>query len=553
MRQSSKAAALLLGAFAVLGSVACGAGTEKGAPPHGNNGGSAGTGGSGPAPSSVCGTSQVGAPRLRRLSRTELLSTLADVFPEAKDSWKLSLSADPISSYGFDNDSTLLVVGKQTAAELDTTGDAVGAAVSGPALATLLPCSASAPDATCAQQFVDKYGKRLFRRALTAEESARYAALFQQVSSAKDFATGIRFVTRALVQSPHAVYRREVGVASGNDYQLTPSELATELAYDFTGTAPSDDLLAAAEAGQLASPAALEAKAHELLLSQPGMTAVERFFDAWLGYGRASSVTKPGVPEFANLRDAMVAEARYFLGEVVVTRNGGLNELLTASFTMPSQSLAAFYGFPAPASDNAAVERPAGKGIGILAQGALLATLSGPNASSPTKRGVMVMDRLLCRTRPMVPPGVPPLSAPQPGTFTTRQHYEEIHAKDGSCKACHSLFDPIGFGFEHYDEVGRYRDMDGGLPVDSASYVPSVDGTAHLFDFQNLEELAQGLAAQKAPYECTTGYLSTYVFGAPEACLGEAKRGAFIDHKLGFVDYLASLAAEPHFSQRRLQ
>jgi hypothetical protein len=163
------------------------------------------------------------------------------------------------------------------------------------------------------------------------------------------------------------------------------------------------------------------------------------------------------------------------------------------------------------------------------------------------------MDRLLCRTRPIVPPGVPPLSAPQPGTFTTRQHYEEIHAKDGTCKACHSLFDPIGFGFEHFDEVGRYRDMDGGLPVDSASYVPSADGTGHLLEFQNLEELAQGLAAQKAPYECTTGYLSTYVFGAPEACLGEGKRGAFIDRKLGFVDYLASLAAEPHFSKRRLQ
>ena len=67
---------------------------------------------------------------------------------------------------------------------------------------------------------------------------------------------------------------------------------------------------------------------------------------------------------------------------------------------------------------------------------------------------------------------------------------------------------------------------------------------------QNLEELARGLAQQKLPYECTTGFLSTYVYGAPEACLGEAKRGTFIDQKLSFLDYLASLAAEPHFRQR---
>jgi hypothetical protein len=127
-----------------------------------------------------------------------------------------------------------------------------------------------------------------------------------------------------------------------------------------------------------------------------------------------------------------------------------------------------------------------------------------------------------------------------------------MHAKEGGCKTCHSLFDPIGFGFEHFDEVGRYREQEGGLPVDSASYVPTVNGAGHLFEFQNLDELAQGLAAQRAPYECTTGYLSTYAFGAAEGCLGESKRGAFIAGKLGFVDYLASLAAEPHFTERRL-
>jgi hypothetical protein len=547
-------ALLFLGA-GLLTLAACGAsgGDDGKGNPQTPGGGTSGVGGSstGPDPSSVCGESKVGAPRLRRLSRSELTSTLADVFPEAKDAWNISLSADPISSHGFDNDATLLVVGNQTARELDEAGKAVGAAVSGAALANVLPCSATTKDAACAGQFLDKYGKRLFRRALSADERSKYLALFTQASTAKDFAGGIAYLTRALVQSPHAVYRREVGTMQGGVYQLTPNELATELAYDFTGTAPSDALIAKAEAGQLATPEALEATARELMMTDAGLRTLEKFFDSWLGYGRTASVTKANVTNFDMLRDQMVAETRHFIGQVVVSRNGGLNELLTASFTTPSASLASFYGFPAPASDYAVSQRPAGRGIGVLAQGALLAAASGPKASSPTKRGVLVMDRLLCRAVPPVPPSVPKLGDPQPGQFTTRQHYESIHLTDTPCKGCHVRFDPIGFGFEHFDEVGRYREQDGGLPVDAASYVPSDDGTAHLFDFTSQEELAQGLAAQKLPYECTTGFVSTYVNGVPEACLGETRRGAFIDRQVGFVDYLASLAAEPHFRQRR--
>ncbi len=548
-RQSLRA----LGLFGSLALAACGSvsGDDK---QHASGGAGAGGGaGPGAGPSSVCGASKLGAPRLRRLSRDELNNTLDDVFPEVKGARTASFSADAISTRGFDNDATLLVVGKQLADELDRAGDAVGAAVSAAPLASVLPCSASAKDAACAQQFLDKYGRRLFRRPLTAAERARYLALFAQVASAKDFATGIRYLTRALVQSPYAVYRHEIGKLANGIYKLTPAELATELAYDFTGTAPTDDLLAQVDAGQLATPPALESKARELLASPNGLRVVEKFFDSWLGYGRTSGISKPGVAEFEALRDQMVGEARYFLGQVVVTQNGGLKELLTASFTTPTGSLAAFYGFPAPTTDYAVSERPAGRGIGMLAQGSLLAALSGPGASSPTKRGVLVMQRLLCREKPPVPPGVPELTPPQPGMFTTRQHYENLHAKDPTCKGCHSRFDPIGFGFEHYDEVGRYRDLDGGLPVDSKSFVPTDDGSGQLFEFANLEELAQGLAAQKRPYECTTGYLSTYLYGAPEACLAETKRAAFVDQQLGFLDYLASLAAEPHFTQRRLE
>lgn len=541
----------------VLLTAACGGTEDKGnepmSPGGGGGGSSSGGGGSVPDgdPTSVCGQSKLGAPRLRRLTRDELTRSLADVFPEAKGSLTLKLSADPISKHGFDNDAALLVVSNQTAGELDEAGKAAGAAVSGAALASLLPCSASAPDAACAGQFLDKYGKRMFRRALTAEERTKYLTLFTQASTAKGFPGGIAWLTRALVQSPHFVYRREVGSVQSGTYQLSPAELATQLAYDFTGSGPTDALLAKAEAGQLATPEALEATARELLISEAGQRSLDRFFDAWLHYGRLASVTKANVNDFGKVRDEMVSETQRFINDVVVVKNGGLAELLTAPYTTPTASLASFYGFPAPSADYAVTQRPAGRGIGILAQGALLGAQSGPKASSPTKRGVLVMDRLLCRAVPPVPPTVPELGDPMPGQFTTRQHYEEIHLNQAACKSCHIRFDPIGFGFEHFDEVGRYREQEGGLPINSVSYMPAQNPNERVFEFATQEELAQGLAMQPEAYECTTGLITTYVNGAAEECLGETKRGAFIARQVGFVDYIASLAAEPHFRQRR--
>src|SRR5690606_11286869 len=199
----------------------------------------------------LCGTSSVGKPMLRRLNRRELVRSLEDVFPEAKGAWTASLSADNLSTQGFDNNAAVLVVGKQTADEIATTAASLAKAVTGNAFAQILPCSQSQADRACAATYLDKYGKRLFRRPLTDEERTRYLALFDQAVSVADFETGIAYLTRALVQSPHFLYRREVGTASGNRYRLTQHEIATALSYAFAGTTPSDDLLAKADRGEL--------------------------------------------------------------------------------------------------------------------------------------------------------------------------------------------------------------------------------------------------------------------------------------------------------------
>jgi hypothetical protein len=560
--------ALSCAVAAMLASVACSAGDDGALPNGGDSGagtagasgsagssgggtGGGGTGGTG-NPVETCGTSRVTPPLLRRLSRRELESSLASVFPAVAGQWQSTLASDSITTRGFDNDAATVVVSKQTARELDETAEGLAMAVAG-ALGELLPCAASAPDANCAGQFIDQYGRRLFRRPVTADERTRYLGFYQTASAQAGFAGGIGWVTRALVQSPSFVYRREIGAVDGSKRRLTAHEIATELAYTFTGTTPSDALLAEADGwaarGAPPTPAELTASATALLGAAGAPEHVAHFFESWVGYQRSAALTKANVPEFAALRAPMVDETRHFLEEVVFARRGGVRELLTASYTTPTAELAAFYGLPTPATAFGVVERPAGQGIGLLAQASVLSSLAQPNSSSPTKRGVLVFERFLCREKPALPGNVP-LPPDLSEAPTTRERYERIHISGGTdCPGCHVQFDPIGFGFEHFDEVGRYRTAENGHPIDASSYVPDDSGDP-LVSFTSQEELVRGLAELPTVGACVSGELTTWVFGGTWSCLGEQRRADFVSGTIGFVDYLSSLAAEPQFIER---
>lgn len=503
--------------------------------------------------SSCTNGSLAGAPSLRRLSRRELENSLRDVFPSLGAAWSSGLSADNISSSGFDNDNTLLLVSKQTARELATAAESVATNISS-ALPQLLPCAATSADQACAGQFLDTQGRRLFRRPLTADERTSFLTFWNTAQTATgDFTQSIGWLTRALIESPDFIYRREIGApgASGS-LQLDQYEIATELAYTFSGTGPSAALLDRASRAELSSPEVLVATAHDLLMTA-GRDLVHNFFDSYVGYSRVTTIAKAGVNGFADQRESMLAETRNFIDEVIFNRGGGGRELFTANFTTPTTALAGFYGFePAsvPASNFDVVPRPAGQGIGLLAQGSVLATLAQPNGSSPTKRGQWVYKHLLCNEVPPVPPNIPTLGAPQPGKRTTRQRYEEDHAQ-GSCQGCHGRWDPIGFGFEHFDEAGRYRADEGGLTIDTASHVPQ--NGVDLFTFDGEEDLMTQLVEEPLVHECMSQYLATYAFGENVACGAETRRAEFVDGTLGFIDYLASLAAEPQFTQRSPQ
>lgn len=195
----------------------------------------------------ACAAPQLGSPVLRLLTSGEFSNTINDIFPAVANGWTNSLPANTVSVYGFANDSSA-VVGAQLAQALLDSAISVATAVTGTALSSLLPCSTSSANRACADTFVTQYGRRLFRRALTPAEHDRYLALFDSGLAKSDFNSALKWVTVGLIQSPNAVYRSEIGTpTTGGKRSLTPTELATEFAYTFTGTTPSDELLAQAE------------------------------------------------------------------------------------------------------------------------------------------------------------------------------------------------------------------------------------------------------------------------------------------------------------------
>jgi hypothetical protein len=540
----------LLLPVAALAACKASSGTTMGRPEGG--GGTASGGSSSGGASSVpdgsfnlaCNAPQLGSPVLRLLNATEFSQTISDIFPQIAGAWTSTLPANSVSAYGFDNDSSQ-VVGRQLAQGILDTATAVATAVTGTAFASILPCSASTADRACADQFVTQYGRRFFRRTVSTDEHARYLAFFDSALAKSDFKTAVKWLLVGLIQSPNAVYRSEIGtVANDGSRKLGPDEVATQLAYTYTGSTPTDSLLTQADSG---TPLDTVALAKSLLATDAGKLTLQHFFEAYLDYPRVASLDRAGVTNFTSIRTDMIQETRAFIDEVVVQHAGGLKELLTANTTNPSTALATYYGFPAPATPFAAVTRT--NGIGLLAQGSILASLAQPNGSSPTKRGLLVYSRLLCHTKPSPPPNVGTIPIPQPGVATTRQRYEQQHAGSGACSVCHKQFDPIGFGFEHFDEGGKYRQTDGGLAIDTASNVPDPSGTP-LFQFQDQESLARGLADQEVVYQCVAAYLATYAFGSGQSCLGASRVSDFKAGTLGIADYYAALAAEPHFTRR---
>ncbi|HVY25829.1 MAG TPA: DUF1592 domain-containing protein [Polyangiaceae bacterium] len=541
------------GAPGAPGNVAGGAAAVGGAA-------AAGTTGVATAPTATCADGESGKPAfrsLRRLSEAEYNDTLVDALGLDASSWqKIQLVGDIRQAGAYSTYSAALNVNQPwLSALVDSTFERSQALLSGPQAAALLiqPCSAAAIDAACATAVVKKYGYRLFRRPVTESEVADYVGLFTQGVSMLQLSPtdALAGMLAALMQSPSTLYIQQLGQPAASGFQLSGYELASILSYGLTGTAPSLQLLDSVASGALDTPAGITAATQMLLTSARGQAHMAEFFRQWLSYDGAPYAAKdPAVYNLPNtIATAMVTETQTFVDKTYQA-GGSLKDLLTSSSTYVNASLASFYGWNSAGltdGEFTLAARPEGHGIGLLAQGGLLARLGSPNSSSPTQRGLFVLRQLMCGDVPPPPADIPSIPVPS-GNATTRERYESEHAV-GSCGACHTHIDQIGFGLENFDGVGQYRTTEAGKPIDASGYIEDLSHAT----FSGPEDLARKLAEAPQVNRCLAAQMTAYVLGVSAhdgLCIAPAASYATGAAPLSLAAVLAQVVEPTHLQQR---
>jgi Protein of unknown function (DUF1592)/Protein of unknown function (DUF1588)/Protein of unknown function (DUF1587)/Protein of unknown function (DUF1595)/Cellulose binding domain/Protein of unknown function (DUF1585) len=509
-----------------------------------------------------CAAPAPGPRLLRRLSRSEYDATIHDLFG-IESTWGASFTSDVVIN-GFDNNAAALRVSPLLADQTRKAAEAIAKMV----LASPgqnLPCDVATGDAACAGKLIDSLGKRIFRRPLLAEDHARYLALYTLIAKDDGFAGGAEAVITAMLQSPSFLYRTELGDAAqpvGKDaIKLTPYEVASELSYFLWGTMPDATLFAAADAGELSTPAQIEKQARRLLADPQSRATIQRFVEAWLEIDRLPNIPKDAAtyPELdAAARVAQREETRRFVTHVMEDGTGTLPELLTSRTSYLSPELAKLYGLPEPSGpkDAAGFAETTFDGkarAGILTQGSVITTHSKPSSSSPIHRGKLVRERLLCQPLPPPPAGLMVQPPPLDPSLTTRERYA-AHATVEPCASCHRLIDPIGFGFERFDGIGRERDSEAGHSIDASGQILSTPGSDGKFD--GTMELATKLAASPDVHACFATQWLRFAYGIEEsaetACLVEEIGQTFEKDGLKIEDLIVSLTLAPRFAQRSI-
>ncbi len=390
--------------------------------------------------------------QVRRLTHSQYNHTVRDLLGDQTSPAMQFPTEDFIN--GFRNQSRgqslspLLVEGYSNAAE-----NLARSAFRGGDTHGLIPCK---PSAECGKRFVREFGKKAFRRPLDAVEQQRYESLLAREA---DFMKGAQLVVEAMLQSPNFLF----WLNTTSDPKLKPWATATRLSYSLWDTMPDAELFAAAERGELATPAGVEKQARRMLADPRARESLDEFVSQWLRFDRLLTASKDRrkFPYFTReTANAMTTEARTFVSDLV-WNDGNFMDLFTADYGYVSPELARIYGVEAPAKDFDRVPFPANsERAGILGQGLFLALTAKPEDSSPTARGLFVREQFLCQHVPDPPPGVntnlPPVTEAKPQTNRDRM---SEHTTSSSCATCHKLMDGVGFGLEKFDAIGARREQ----------------------------------------------------------------------------------------------
>ncbi len=329
-----------------------------------------------------------------------------------------------------------------------------------------------------AGELLTRFANQAFRRPVARAEMDKVVALYDRSTSrGEGFETAMKLAFKAILVSPQFLFRIERDHVEPGPKPVNDHELATRLSYFLWNAPPDAELRALADAGKLQDDATLRAQLKRLLADRKSASFLTQFTEQWLGT-KAVGDTVPAAPETVketynkDLGADMRKEA-LLLMEHLLKDDLSIVELLSADYTYLNERLARHYGVPGVKGEAfRKVTLTDGRRGGVLGLGAVQMLTSPGTRTSPVLRGTWILSTLLGTPVPAPPPNIPSLESAggdkKKGTLSLRQKLE-VHRADATCASCHNVIDPVGFSLEHFDRVGRWRDVDEkGRPIDAS-------------------------------------------------------------------------------------
>ena len=438
----------------------------------------------------------------RRLTRTEYLNAIQDVvgIPVRSD---LQIPSDGSGGEGFDTNGDSLFtsaihIEQYLAVASQLIDDAL---VQSPELLGFANRDIETyREPNAVRGILQRFARRAWRRPLADAEIDRLVDLFQSsLGSGNDVAMAVSQPLKAILISPNFLFIVEAEAEAGGVQTLTPHQLATRLSLLIWASVPDTTLLDAADSNQLQSDTQIIDQVRRMLADSKSQRLGENFGLQWLGLKNFMTETRPDqelFPDYDALLAADLREEAIRTVADVFRQDRSLLELIDSTWVIVNGRLARHYGLELPQGDDwQTLPTHDRKRGGVLTLGAVLASASYPRRTSPVLRGRWVLEQLLGSRVPPPPEGVPALEESTQVRAVTLRERLEWHRQNPDCAACHNRMDPLGFGLENFDVLGRWRDEDHGQTIDASGKLPSGQ------TFNGPEELKQVLMLRRGEFE----------------------------------------------------
>ena len=406
----------------------------------------------------------------------------------------------------------------------------------------------------CYNDIIDNFAPKVFRRPLSSDEESMYQDIASGDYTEGDIKAGVELAIATMLSSPQFIYRQEIGESNNSlgsgAYELTDYEMATFLSYSLTGSTPDEQLLQAARSGNLSSSSGIREQARRLLDGSNAESLMGELVHLWLGTDVLDKFVKDSayVADYQALTPLLEKELSMNFTEAMLDSSGKFEDIYTPGYTFVNQDLADHYDMSG-ASGNSFRKVNTDERGGILLSGAFLSLYGDSEDASPIRRSVYIRRNMLCQDIPPPPAGVETgrdaadskhadeLAKP---TTTNRRHYHLV-TSEGVCADCHNeLINPLGFGLEDYDTVGRIRTQDlrgnqidatGELysPYQFVNFLDTPDRDTSSFPFYGGQGLAQLMSESTQAMSCLSQQIMSYSTGLDVLSLNDSKRQAVLD------------------------